>query len=434
MNKTHFIILIIGLFFFHSCEEKIDSEIIATVGSSIITANDFTEAYSNKLINTKAEDSEFERRRTLDELIQTKLYAEAARSKNFTLDSIGVNRVQLTKDLALREELYNQSIGSKIPTIHDSTTRKHFKWKNTEILLKHLYHHTKKALDTLVPLITNDPTMFNVYANKLFKDNNLKESGGSLGWVSYNTLDPHLEHMAFSMPIDKAIGPIRSSYGWHILLKKDEREQIIISENDYQNAKRGLNNTILKKQSQIMANNYVNNLMEDGVIIDEILVMNTLRKIHAIVFEKNNQKKNIKPKNSQELTKFIIDLKSNSNITLAKYKKGSFTINDLLNNLRNSDPKIFLDNPIQAFYISLRNKILTTEAINLGFLNSKNVQRKVKSKEDQYMAREFLLSLSNNNDKTNFSKKEIKNITEKLKTQFSVAIYNENLYSLFQIN
>jgi hypothetical protein len=50
------------------------------------------------------------------------------------------------------------------------------------------------------------------------------------------------------------------------------------------------------------------------------------------------------------------------------------------------------------------------------------------------MAREFLLSLSNNNDKTNFSKKEIKNITEKLKTQFSVAIYNENLYSLFQIN
>mgnify|MGYP003329613565 CR=1 FL=1 len=36
--------------------------------------------------------------------------------------------------------------------------------------------------------------------------------------------------------MNEIVGPVRSSYGWHILLKTDERKQMIISEEDYQNA------------------------------------------------------------------------------------------------------------------------------------------------------------------------------------------------------
>ena len=38
--------------------------------------------------------------------------------------------------------------------------------------------------------------------------------------------------------MNKIVGPVRSSYGWHILQKQTERKQMIISEEDYQNAKR----------------------------------------------------------------------------------------------------------------------------------------------------------------------------------------------------
>ena len=296
MNKTHLILLIIYSTFFHTCENNVDPEILAVVGTSEVTADDFIESYSNKLINTAAQDSDFERSRTLNELIRTKLFAEAARSKNLSLDSIGLNRVKLSKELALREELYNQIIGSKGVAIEDSIARKHFTWKNTEISLKHIFHQDKEVLDTLLPLILKNPNMFDVYAKKLFKDKNLKDSGGDLGWISYNTLDPNLEQTAFSMPINKAVGPIRSSYGWHILLKKDERRQMIISENDYQNTKHGLINTIIKKQTQIMANDYVNNLMNNDITIDDTLVMNTLHKIHTIVFQKNKNEYDLKPK------------------------------------------------------------------------------------------------------------------------------------------
>ena len=137
MIKIHFFLLVI--LFFHACAKKIEPEIIATIGTSCVTAKDFIDLYSNKLINTKIKDSQFERKRTLHELIRTRLFAQAARSQNLPLDSAGQSRVLLSKELALREELYDQIISQKNLVIQDSTARKHFRWKNTEISLKHIF-------------------------------------------------------------------------------------------------------------------------------------------------------------------------------------------------------------------------------------------------------------------------------------------------------
>ena len=431
MKHAHFIIFVLIGLFFHNCEKKIDPEVLARVGESIVTADDFIEAYSNKLINTKIQDSGFERKRTLEELIRIKLFSQEARSQSISLDSVGRSRVLLSKELALREELYGQIIETENLIVHDSTARKHFAWQNTEISLKHIYHQDKSVLDTILPIIRNDPGQFEIHAKNIFKDRGLKESGGYLGWVSYNTLDPNLEQIAFSMPINIVTGPIRSSYGWHLLLKEDERRQMIISEEDYQNSKEGLMTLISKKRSQIIGNDFVNNLMSNGIEIDDEFVIKTLRKIHAIVFQKSADENVIKPKTSEMLSEFMVDLKLSSNEPLATFKTGSFTINDLLSNLRNSSPKTFLDNPIQAFYIALRNKILTAEAIDRGLIVNKKVQWKIKSKEDQYLAREFLFSISSNRGVVNFSEDQILDITNELKDKYRIEVYDENLNRVF---
>ena len=209
---------------------------------------------------------------------------------------MGQSRVLLSKELALRKELYDQIIDQKNLVIQDSTVRKHFRWKNTEISLKHIFHQEKDVFDTIVPFIRNDLSLFDYYAKKLFKDKVLNNSGGHLGWVPYSTLDPNIEQVAFSMPVDAITGPVRSSYGWHLFLKLDERKQMIISEEDYQNSKLDLMKLILKKQSQIKANDYVNRLMSNNVSIDDELVISTLQKIRTIVYEKaeNNQSINTK--------------------------------------------------------------------------------------------------------------------------------------------
>ena len=125
MIKIHFILLVI--LFYYACEKKIEPEILATIGTSCVTAKDFNDYYSKRLINTKIKDSKFERERTLDELIPTRLFAQAARSQNLPLDSAGLSNVLLSKELALREKLYDQIIDQKNLVIQESTVRKHFR-------------------------------------------------------------------------------------------------------------------------------------------------------------------------------------------------------------------------------------------------------------------------------------------------------------------
>ena len=88
MNSIRLFRFLLICLFVYTCEKEEDFSVIATVGNSIITDDDFISAYSNKLINTSIKDSEFERLRTLDELIRTRLFAEEARYKKLSIDSI----------------------------------------------------------------------------------------------------------------------------------------------------------------------------------------------------------------------------------------------------------------------------------------------------------------------------------------------------------
>ena len=428
-NIRLFGFLLISLFIY-TCEKEEDLSIIAIVGNSIITDDDFISAYSNKLINTSIKDSEFERFRTLDELIRTRLFAEEARYKKLSIDSIGMDRIQLATEKAIREELYDSVIESNQISVPDSLIRKHFIWKNTEILLKHIFHLQKDKLDSLSGFIGNNEKIFDQVAEELFQSNNLKKSKGSLGWVSYDVLDPNIEKFAFSMPLDTIMGPIRSGYGWHILLKKDEKKQMIISENEYQNTKYRLKKNIIKKNRQTIANNYVNDLLNDNISINDDLVINTLNQIRRIIQKRNMNQ--VHSNDKEFILKDILNLKMNSNTILASYKDGNFTTNDLLNYLRNSNPKLFIDNPIRAFYMCLRDKLLTNEGMRLKLLNKEKVQRKIKSAEDQFLAREFLLNTLPNKETISIPKEELERITLKLKNKYTINIFHDHLNLLFK--
>ena len=415
-----------------SCSKKIDPSVIATVGNSYITNNEYISAYSDRLIKTQVKDSEFERERLLNELIRTKLFAQGARMKNLSLDSSANSRVELSRNQALRDALYKKIIGPEKTLIEEPTLRKHFKWKFTEVRLKHLFHQKKEVLDSLLFVIKNDQNSFSNIAKSLFKNDKLKDSGGDLGWVSYNTIDPNLEQVAFSIPLDTLVGPIRSSYGWHIIKKTDERKQMIISEHDYQQGKQKLIRSVSKKHAQIKANNYINDLMIKGVQINDSLVYKALEQIGWIIskiVDKDKIKSNLDV--GDQIKDEILDLKLNQDAILATFQDEDFTIEDLLSGLRRSRPNIFLKDPIQSFYIALRDKILTSTAISEGLLDDNSVKWATQSAEDNYLARSYLLFLKKDSIEKNFSTDELKQVSDKLKKEISVNVFPENLDRLF---
>ena len=98
--------LLLSLAIFFSCEKPVAPEILAMVGSRVVTSFDFSESYSKRLINTQLLDSDFERDRHLKMLVRNKLFSEAAIRDQLVLDSIAHRYISLDSIKYLRDELY----------------------------------------------------------------------------------------------------------------------------------------------------------------------------------------------------------------------------------------------------------------------------------------------------------------------------------------
>ncbi len=53
-----------------------------------------------------------------------------------------------------------------------------------------------------------------------------KDQGGELGWVSRGVFVDEFEQAAFSAPVGEVVGPVQTSFGWHLIqvLAREERE------------------------------------------------------------------------------------------------------------------------------------------------------------------------------------------------------------------
>ena len=207
---------------------------------------------------------------------------------------------------------------------------------------------------------------------------------------------------------------------------------MIIPEDDYQMQKATITQSVSNKQKRILADEYVNNLMTSGISINNSLVIKSLRDIHWVITQKGKKLSEMLPIADGEIIKnIILELKLNQDLVLAYFPDGRFTINDLLSGLRNSKPKVFFNDPTQSFYIALRDKILTTEAIKKGLEKNIIVQLKTKDAEDRYLARGYLLSLTKKSGTPHFSSTVLKDITKKLQSEIPITIYDEHMNSLF---
>ena len=63
MRKSNKFIILLCLVFFFRCSNSTDPNILALVGSTHVTTDEFVDAYSNKLIQNQIKDSDFERDR-----------------------------------------------------------------------------------------------------------------------------------------------------------------------------------------------------------------------------------------------------------------------------------------------------------------------------------------------------------------------------------
>jgi len=65
---------------------------------------------------------------------------------------------------------------------------------------------------------------FAEFAQKYSQDPGSKDNGGDLGWFGKGKMIPEFEKTAFSLGKGKISEPVKTNYGYHLILLLDKRE------------------------------------------------------------------------------------------------------------------------------------------------------------------------------------------------------------------
>ncbi len=430
-------ILTFSLFIFilPSCDKSIAPEILATVGSREVTSYDFSESYSKRLVNSQLKDSEIEREKHLQFLIRNKLFSEAALRDKLELDSIAHRYIQLDSIKYIRDELYYEMILNHEIDMNDEIMRKHYLWANRECHFKHLFYNNKERADSVFLLLAADSSLFDSIAFQTFSDERLKQSGGDLGWIRYNDLDPNLELKGFDLDLDLISAPIRSSFGWHILKKIDERNQMITDESEFQTIKNGIKKTIIRKMNQIQSDQFVNDLMlSKNILLDDSLIQDVTSALFQLALLHGENP----PITGEQKGEVIFDLFSNlrdvAQLPLAQYDDGEFIVQDYMDGIQSLPTVQTNYSPKTTFYHALRNKILSEEGGKNDLGNHPNVQLKLQDSKDRFLTRAYLSTFFDGKTQGAFSKEKLDSISNSLRENIPVTLYPEHLERLFVEN
>ena len=213
------------------CLGKSQEDTLALVGEKAITSEDFIASYKDKLNRIGLTDNVETRISYLMNLVSDELLIAEARNIGFDKTTSAKKEY---KRIRLQELLNAYSLKRISPSI--SITEEDLKALyvkfNTKIKVSHLYASTKEKSDSLYnELILGKK--FEDLTKENFESPELKNSGGSLGYISIDEMDPDFERTAFAMQIGEISKPVKTVQGYSIIRVDDIKSNPLLTENEF---------------------------------------------------------------------------------------------------------------------------------------------------------------------------------------------------------
>ena len=213
------------------CADNSKNDTLALIGKKVITKEDFITSYKDKLTRIGLTDNGETRINYLMNLVSDELLIAEARNRG--LDKTESAQKEY-KRIRLQELLNAYSLQHISPTITitEDDLKELFAKLNTKIKVKHLYAPTKEKADSLYDELMNGKK-FEDLAKDNFEDSELRNNGGSLGYISIDEMDPDFEKAAYSMHIGEISKPVKTVQGYSIIRVDDIKSNPLLTENEF---------------------------------------------------------------------------------------------------------------------------------------------------------------------------------------------------------
>lgn len=213
------------------CTDKSKSDTLALVGKKVITAEDFITSYKDKLTRIGLTDNGETRISYLMNLVSDELLIAEARNRG--LDKTTPAKKEY-KRIRLQELLNAYSLKHISPAINitEDDLKELFAKFNTKIKVSHLYTPIREKSDSLYNELMNGKK-FEDLAKEKFESPELRNNGGSLGYISIDEMDPAFEKTAYSIHIGEISKPVKTVQGYSIIKVDDIKSNPLLTENEF---------------------------------------------------------------------------------------------------------------------------------------------------------------------------------------------------------
>lgn len=418
------LILILILF---SCGKKdLPEEVVAEVGKTQITLDDFKRAYLPILLYSDKKESMASREEILNFLVDQAILAnEARRLELDTIPTLDVLR-RTGKKAAFTRILYRDWVKDKVPEISEDELRTAFKQSHTSLLVRHLFVPDQaSALNMHQKLEAG--VSWDSLALATFKEASLASSGGQLGWIKFGEMDPDFEKAAYELEPGERSTPVQTKFGWHIIQVDERSREVMLTEYDYSLQRSQLKRIIRERHEQHLADSVVNQLMADASLVFQPEI--APRVWTAIQEQVRNilNTEDIQESLTPELESFENKLDPILNEEMLSFSGTVWTVKDFLERLPEMNRQLMLSDLKKATAFLVRDEIIYNEGIKRQLENSPEVIGEVKDRENQLLANLYLRYQADNQP---VSPDVIKGFYQKYSTNRYLAADSIYIYEL----
>lgn len=222
--------IISGLLLAKNKKNKVasDSDVLATSNQGVVTVGEVKEYLKNLNVSFK-QDIKYEslqneeKEMVIKEIVNERVILKEAKKENLA-ESIEYKEKLANIEKLLLKEVYVNNIIAK------NVTEENIKAKYNEFAralegkkqykVKHIVVKTEEEIKKVEEELKTKP--FADVAKKYSIDGS-KENGGDLGFVIDGQTVPEFEAVMKATPVNKLSKAFQTQFGWHVLLKKEEK-------------------------------------------------------------------------------------------------------------------------------------------------------------------------------------------------------------------
>ena len=222
--------IISGLLFIKNKKNKVvnDGDILATSNQGSVTVGEVKEYLKNLNVSFK-QDIKYEslqdeeKEMVIKEIINERVILKEAKKENLAESAEYKEKLANIEKLSLKEVYVNKIIADNITEA--AIKAKYDEFSKTlegkkQYKVKHIVVKTEEEIKKVEEELKVKP--FADVAKKYSIDGS-KDNGGDLGYVIDGQTVPEFEAVMKATPVNKLSKAFQTQFGWHVLLKKEEK-------------------------------------------------------------------------------------------------------------------------------------------------------------------------------------------------------------------